>query len=170
MYSRSIQGHHVCLLVKTVSSCLPPRQSGGQTSKYWSPFNSNEIFSSDILVTFALSVCVPVRRRLIRPCLSTLNVTSRGCLGMCWMRSSWPSLSADCVWQLLGAPLPPAQPLPHWNTCNHVTNTAAGTPRFTLLISPQNHTFPWCPSCTQNCSFSFTVSLICSIQTPSVRF
>uniref|UniRef100_A0A8D3CEG1 AP-3 complex subunit delta-1 n=1 Tax=Scophthalmus maximus TaxID=52904 RepID=A0A8D3CEG1_SCOMX len=51
MYSRSIQGHHVCLLVKTVSGPFP----------------------------------------------SMLNVTSRRCLGMCWMRSSRPSLSADCV-------------------------------------------------------------------------
>lgn len=76
---------------------------------------------------------------LIRQCLSTLNVTSRRCLGMCWTRSSRPSLSADCVRQPQGAPDPPRHPPPPLLKHNIIMlwNTAAGTSSIALFISPE---------------------------------
>jgi hypothetical protein len=85
-------------------------------------------------------------------------VTSRRCLGMCWMRSSRPSLSADCVWQPQGAPThppvhPPLPPLTtvHWNsptrtlpppsphaeTHNHMKQCGFDLPSIALFMSPQ---------------------------------
>lgn len=90
---------------------------------------------------FSLSPSLPPS--LGRQCPLTLNVTSRRCLGMCWMRSSRPSVSADCVRQPQGAP-PPTSPCHPPPSLKHniimLRNTAAGTSSTALFISPQIRT------------------------------
>lgn len=120
MYSRSIQGHHVCLLVKTVSepmSLLPYSLLSSFLTIYIYFFNAD--FEIDIV-----SLSFPLPPSLIRQCPLMLNVTSRRCLGMCWMRSSKLSLSADCVRQPQGAcdPFMPPHSLAETQH-NHVTKT-----------------------------------------------
>lgn len=84
---------------------------------------------------------LPLSPSLLRLCPLTLNVTSQHCLGMCWTRSSRPSLSADCVWQPKGAPPStlPLHPAPPSLKHNIITlrNTATGTSSIALFISPQ---------------------------------
>lgn len=115
MYSRSIQGHHVCLLVKTVSE-------------------PHLCSASPVISCFCVAFYVNVfRSTLISPSLDkpyawTLNVMSRRCSGMCWMRSSRPSLNADCVWQPQDSPHHSCHPqLPPPSTLNQNMITLQNT-------------------------------------------
>lgn len=80
-----------------------------------------------------VSLFFPLAPSLVRRCPLTLNVTSRRCLGMCWMRSSKPSLSADCVRQPQGAH-DPSMPPPSLAETQH--NHVMKTLRLALSVSP----------------------------------
>ena len=103
----------------------------------WEPFvekQTNGLLECDLDILSCLSLYFFIPPSLLRQCPLTLNVTSRRCLGMCWMRSSRPSLSADCVRQPQGAPRPlHAAPSSLAETQhNHVTKTL----RLALPVSP----------------------------------
>lgn len=92
---------------------MPPCTAGLSrvtTSVCWSRLWVNQSVSSLIILsdkahkkTLIPSLSPPPPPSLVRRCPLTLNVTSRRCSGTCWMRSSKPSVSADCVRQPQGA-------------------------------------------------------------------
>lgn len=110
----------LCLHVQQVhpgSPCL----SAGQNCE-WTQFKSWSLMYKQSIWLYVF-----VTSRLVRQCPLMLNAMSRRCLGMCWMRSSRPSLSADYV--QLPPPFPGclsplnATPLLSETQHNHVTKT-----------------------------------------------
>lgn len=165
MYSRSIQGHHVCLLVKTVSEPMNLLPYPLWLS-YWWPIIIIPLKTGFEIVTLTLSLSFPLAPSLVRRCALTLNVTSRRCLGMCWMRSSKPSLSADCVRQPQGAH-DPSMPPPSLAETQH--NHVMKTLRLALSVSPYLLVLRFARFLSWPSSVSHTLLFLCtpsSVVTP----
>lgn len=83
----------------------------------------------------------PLSLSLVQQYPLMLNVMSRRCLGMCWARSSRPSLNADCVWWPQDSPhllTPWHRPPPKLkHNMTNVTKHCAWHFSIALFISPQ---------------------------------